>query len=136
MSDGPYSARDTGEKEHGINWFDLVGPNVNVGDNVGDSLSVKQMAKYANIGYAACQSQLAEANERVKELTERAERAEKLAKDLPHLVIMSDGSSDAMALFRYSDQAGEWVRRNYEGRCAIVPVVTHVENKEAKHEGG
>jgi len=67
---------------------------------------------------------------------DEVERVEKLLSDLKHLVIMSDGSGDAMALFRYSDQAGQWVSRNYEGRCAIVPVETYASSKEASDGNG
>ena len=40
--------------------------------------------------------------------------------ELPWRVIMTDGSGDVLARFRYHGQASEWVRRNYEGRCAVL----------------
>lgn len=52
-SEGPYSKRDTGRKTHGINWFDLVGPGITPGEHEGDSLTLNERVKYANLGHSS-----------------------------------------------------------------------------------
>lgn len=57
-SEGPYSKRDTGRKTHGINWFDLVGPGITPGEHEGDSLTLNERVKYANLGHSSALASL------------------------------------------------------------------------------